>query len=195
MNDNHYRRIIDLLNDLDNPKKYYSVSKNFDNPKYLNPESCAKCKGICCISSGCLISPDDFNLKDCFTNEILDKDKAYQILEKEIRKGYISIEEIDGDQVCVTNGIIYILHVRDYDAPIGISLRKEKHSHCILLTDNGCPFTYEERPTGGKMLVPNYPECESDYNLRDCCKEWLPFQYVLRELYQKYRYRKIKCSI
>ena len=35
---------------------YYSVTKDFSNPKYHNPEMCAKCKGLCCHSSGCLIS-------------------------------------------------------------------------------------------------------------------------------------------
>ena len=68
MNDN-LKHISDLLDTFENAERYYSIEKDFSNPKYLNTEMCAKCRGICCNSSGCLISPDDFELKECFENE------------------------------------------------------------------------------------------------------------------------------
>ena len=121
--------------------------------------------------------------------------KAFNTLKQELKKGYISIEQIDGDQLYLSNRIVLILHIRDAGAPISISLVKEKHSHCILLTDKGCSLPYEKRPTGGKMLIPNYPECHNAYSLRDCCKEWLPFQSVLFDLYNYFRGHNTKCSV
>jgi hypothetical protein len=194
MNEN-IKHILSLLDNYENSNRYYSVKKDFSNPKYLNAEMCEKCKGICCISSGCLISPDDFNLKECFDNEKLNYNKAYNILLSEIKKGYISIEKIDGDTIYLTNHIIYILHIRDIDSPISVSLIKSKHSPCCLLTKTGCAFSYEDRPTGGKMLIPNFPQCHNDYDLRDCCREWLPFQPVLYDLYKFFKGHNTKCSV
>lgn len=194
-NNNTFKKAIDLIKKMEDTTHYYSVTKNFSNPKYHNPEMCAKCKGLCCHSSGCLISPDDFNLKVSFLAEAVNYRIAYTIIREELEKGYITIEAIDGDQVYINNGIILILHVRDARAPICVSLRKRKHSHCILLTDKGCPFSFSDRPTGGKMLIPNFPQCTNDYSLYDCCKEWLPFQHVLKDLFEDYKDKDIKCSI
>ena len=55
----------------------------------------------------------------------------------------------------------------------------------MLLTENGCPLPFEERPLGARALKPRenyYDDCESYYTKEDCKNEWKQYEDILREL-------------
>lgn len=166
---------------------YKPAPKNFDSPKNLNPEFCTKCQGHCCKKCGCHFSPDDFEFKKVDdeigprdTNEVI-----FEILKKEMEKGYIVVEYIPGETFYSDiDGII--LRARNTNEGLtGLWNR----SPCILLTENGCKLDYEHRPSGGRLLMPIFDEstnrfyCRQYYDIYSCCKEWLPFKEVLAQLF------------
>lgn len=168
--------------------EYRSIKKDYDNPENLNPSVCAECGGVCCKACGCHFSPDDF------------KDVSFDGLKKEIEKGYISIDYVDGEIVWSSIGI-YILRARNQDSPI-VDTGFRNRKPCILLTENGCKLDYEKRPTGGKLLIPNTissfcheTTCKSKYKIVDCCYEWKPHQKVLYQLVKYFENKNISCSL
>lgn len=170
---------------------YKPRKKDYDLPENLNPKLCKKCKGHCCKKCGCHFSPDDFDFKKVDdengprdSNEVI-----FDILKKEIEKGYIVIEYVPSEAILSdTDGIL--LRVRN---------RKEglvgdwNRSPCILLTDKGCKLDYEDRPSGGRLLRPILNKktkkftCIQHYDIDDCCREWLPFKEVLSQLYNYFK--------
>ena len=68
---------------LDNRK----IEKNYDISKNVNSTICAECGGTCCKSCGCHFSPSDF------------EDLSFDGLKKELQKGYISIDYVDGELI------------------------------------------------------------------------------------------------
>lgn len=164
---------------------------DYDNPENLDPKLCKKCGGKCCMKCGCHFSPKDFN-------EI-----TFKYLKHEIKKGYISIEWVDGD-VILRPGGCYILRVRNVGKPIVDS--DYNRNHCILWTeDKGCKLEYEKRPSGGRLLVPKMGYdpftkkqeymCHSKYDIDDCFDEWMKYQEILRKLVEFFRNRDYPCSI
>ena len=119
---------------------YRSIKKDYNISKNVNIEICSQCGGQCCKQCGCHFSPDDF------------EEISFEFLKKEIEKGYISIDYVDGEMIYQSIGV-YILRARNKDAPVvDTGLRR---SACILLTEEGCKLDYEHRPTGGKLLIPS----------------------------------------
>ena len=58
---------------------------------------------------------------------------------------------------------------------------------CISLSDNGCMLSYEERPTGGRMLKSSPTlSCEQTYTGEMMKKDWEPYQDILKEIWTKY---------
>ena len=181
------RRILNRVACYDLP--YRSVPKDYDVVKNVNTGYCSTCKGECCKRCGCEFSPDDF------------EDLSYEGLKKKIEKGYISIECIRGDEIERRNDALY-LRVRNLGSPIvDYALRKKR---CILLTDKGCKLGYEERPAGGKLLIPTIQTdglifrsrcCKSSYSIEACCYEWAPHQRTLLELAWYFLDKDYPCSI
>lgn len=167
---------------------YRSKPKEYDAIKDVNHELCSKCGGKCCKSCGCHFSPDDF------------KEISFEYLKKEMEKGYISIDYVDGEIIYESVGI-YILRVRNQDAQIVDT--GWKRSQCILLTEKGCKLDYEHRPTGGKLLIPSEEfnrrcdeiTCRSKYSIKDCCYEWKPHQRILADLIEYFKEKEIPCSL
>ena len=167
---------------------YRSIEKDDDKSKNVNASICAKCGGACCKICGCHFSPDDF------------EEISFESLKREIEKGYISIDHVDGEMIYSDNGV-FILRVRNQGSPIvDTSFRREKQ--CILFGKNGCKLDYEHRPTGGKLLIPNSVsainhemQCTNKYSIRDCCYEWLPHKKILYQLVQYFEDKDFPCSI
>lgn len=171
-----------ILNDIIYPKlPYRSIEKDYNILKNVNFEICCECGGKCCKKCGCHFSPDDF------------KEISFDVLKKEIEKGYISIDHVSGEMIYQAHGI-YILRVRNQGAPVvdtGYS-----RSPCILLTENGCKLDYEKRPSGGKLLIPAKNRmCFSKYSIKDCCYEWQPHQKILNDLIEYFEDKEIPCSL
>ena len=135
--------------------------QTFDKTGY-----CVSCKGSCCRRMGCHFSPKDF------------KDISFESLKAEIEtKQYISIDWWEGDY-----GPEYYLRMRNIGGKI---VDPSWGGVCIVLTETGCPFTFEERPLGARALKPKedyYGSCDSFYTKEDCKNEWKQYDDILREL-------------
>lgn len=146
-----------------------------------NLEICSKCKGKCCKAMGCHFSPDDF------------KDLSYEGLKKEMDKGYISIDWWEGNPFDPDkrNEIprAFFLRVRNRDAKI---VDASWGGACSLLSEKGCTLSYEERPKGGKELIPAVPKCIIKYSKDECAKEWYKYDDILRKLEDYYCNKDIK---
>ena len=60
---------------------------------------------------------------------------------------------------------------------------------CVLWTKKGCLLTFDERPKGGKLMIPReYGRCEQLYIPEELLSDWIPYQAFLRELTKKYWY-------
>lgn len=167
------------------------IKLDYDNPENIDSKLCKECGGKCCIKCGCHFSPRDF------------KEVTFKDLQNEIKKGYISIEWVDGE-IILRPGGCYILRVRNEGKPIVDN--DYQRTHCILWTeDKGCKLDYENRPAGGRLLVPKrgYDPftkkqeymCYSKYEISNCCDEWMEYQEILRELVEFFRNRNYPCSI
>ena len=150
--------------------------KRIDDIINTKPELCKKCGGRCCIKCGCYYSPEDFGKI------------TYQKLKKEISKGNIKIQYIHGKYLDSKKGV-FILRVKNVgEAAVGKNLK----SKCVFLTKEGCKLSFEDRPAGGKLLIPFIDDngivrCYNSYSLYDCCKEWHTYRRIVKKLVRYYR--------
>lgn len=176
-------KLDDLLFNTTGARHY---EKHFDENKDCDYEKCKECGGKCCKRCGCFFSPDDF------------EDLSFDGIKKEMDKGHITVEVVDGDQFYI-EGFIYTLRARNVEDSIFIGLSDKKRSPCILLTEKGCKLDYEHRPTGGKLLIPgktgNDVDCISKYDVPTALREWRAHQKLLHELASYYKRRDIPCTI
>lgn len=146
-----------------------------------NKQLCARCKGQCCKRCGCHYSPEDF------------KEITFDALANEIDKGHISIDWWDGSPFENANesknniSQAYFLRIRNVGASI---IDPSWGGVCSLLTDIGCPLSYEERPKGARELIPEeYKSCHSNYTKQQACQEWYKYDDILQQLVEHYNGR------
>ena len=152
-----------------------------------NLEMCKQCGGKCCKHFGCEISPEDFK------NGV-----TYENIKKKIDEGLISIdwwegnvfEEIENHPLRnkEIEKVLY-LRMRNIDSPI-IDPSWEG-GQCIALTPTGCKFSYDERPKGGRELIPNIIDdriqCYNNtFSKKDCAIAWYEYKDILERLYNEY---------
>lgn len=133
-----------------------------------NRELCRKCGGTCCKETGCYYSADDFKVINSRSIKDL------------LNEGYTSI----GSDILYSYPykVILLLKARNRDAE-KIDLISCS-SYCSALEDTGCRYTLDERPSGGKYLIPKKRKmcCYEDIRLIDIILSWLPYQDMLMEL-------------
>lgn len=140
-----------------------------------NKSLCAKCGGKCCIKCGCTYLSHDFETMQL--NYLLSK----------LEEGYISIIALAdissiGGKI-VLQPFLY-LRARNIDRPI-VDLISPKNT-CMSLTQTGCQYSDEDRPSIGRGLVPKENgECEQMYEEDAIRKSWMPYQNVLMKLVKK----------
>lgn len=138
--------------------------------EFENKNLCSSCKGMCCNRMGCAFSTDDF------------KEISFEFLKSEIEKGFISIDWWEGD----------IDNQNKYDRVYFLRMRN-KNSHivdpswggkgCILLTENGCPLSLENRPKEARLLEPKENRnCISHYPKEEYVRDWRKFYDILSAL-------------
>lgn len=138
--------------------------------KNENLEICKQCQGYCCKKSGCDYIPDDF------------PELSLSFLLAKLYEGYISIVSAQ-DFKSLPNGQIVntpflYLRARNVNRPI-VDLLSMK-TQCASLTKMGCAFTYEQRPYGGKNLVPVRDGiCYPKEDPVELIKKWTDYQKVL----------------
>jgi Fe-S-cluster containining protein len=140
---------------------------------YENKLICTSCGGKCCKSMGCHYAPSDFT-------EI-----TFETLNNLLAEGYTSIDWWEGDVFGGDRECTYFLRVRNVNANI---VDPSWGGRCILLTDKGCKLSYQDRPKGGRSLIPNSSgDCIVTYSKEECCQEWYDYQDILDRLVEKYR--------
>lgn len=141
-----------------------------------NTEVCKNCGGRCCKKSGCDYWPSDL------------PDKTYKEILKFLENGKVSIvammnfKRING-KLC--NFPFLYLRGRNTGRDV-VDLLSMK-TPCSNLTEHGCSYTYEERPSGGKNLTPSkeglcYPK---EDNLQKVL-EWSAYQKQLEKIVKRY---------
>ena len=117
--------------------------------KNENKELCSECGGYCCKKSGCDYYVSDFKRID--KNTILEALASEKI---SIVSAFV-FERLNDDKIVATP-FLY-LRARNQDRDI-VDLYSVKTT-CMSLTETGCAYTYENRPGGGKNLIPQKPIC------------------------------------
>lgn len=109
-----------------------------------NREICAQCGGFCCKKSGCDYIPSDF------------ENMSINSLATKLEEGNISVvsalkfERLPNGKIYV-NPFLY-LRARNVNRPI-VDLFSLK-TRCSQLTEDGCKYSINERPSGGVNLIP-----------------------------------------
>lgn len=141
-----------------------------------NLEICKKCGGKCCKKSGCDYLPSDFT------------DLSFKGILSKLEEGNISVvsaikfEELHNGRI-YANPFLY-LRARNKNREI-IDLLSMKTT-CSLLTEKGCKYSYEERPSMGKNLIPvEGTRCYPLKNPNVLLNEWDSYQKVLSKVVKK----------
>lgn len=161
-------------------KEVMSYYHNFEDPSIFKSSDCKECKGHCCKMCGCAYFVEDF------------EDLSFESLKKELEKETISITSVLERKYIKnrpTINPILFLRVRNRKREI-VDLFSEK-TRCSLLTPDGCPYSFEKRPLGAIMLLPNYNNgdraCESLELVNDIAlKNWKRHQDALKKLVEYY---------
>ena len=163
--------------------------KDYSRPELRNEKRCSSCGGLCCLTCGCLLSPDDFT-------KWFRVPPTPDLVERELRKGYLSIVAIDYG----SNSIFgMLLRMRRYGEQVVImddspDIVAGRFGPCVAWRkESGCMFDWEQRPAGGKLLKPGSTprDCVCDYLVESAAGEWLMFPDLLTDLANNYRGSKI----
>lgn len=153
--------------------KYFKPAKQ--NDALCNAELCKNCGGMCCYSMGCHISPLDL------------KEISFEAIVNLINESdCVSLDWWDGDPVTEAHDGTrrYYLRIKNIGAKV---IDPSYGGVCTILTDNGCPLSFEYRPRGARELVPNeYNGCIVGYSKRQCAIDWSPFNDILDVVYDYY---------
>lgn len=134
---------------------------------------CALCNGACCKSHPCAVFPQDVIP---FTKE--------HILEMVNNK--YTINWWEGD--VIPNGNLYqVYYLMPRTKSENTSYCGSWGGECIFFKNNkGCELEWNNRPTGGKSLIPNKEfKCKHTINPSDkkaACIEWRNHQLLLKEV-------------
>lgn len=141
-----------------------------------NTEVCKNCGGRCCKKSGCDYWPSDL------------PDKTYKGILKFLENGKVSIVAMMNfkrinEKLCN----FPFLYLRERNTGRDVVDLLSMKTPCSNLTEYGCSYTYEERPSGGKNLTPSkdglcYPK---EDNLQKVL-EWSPYQKQLEKIVKRY---------
>lgn len=133
-----------------------------------NKEICRKCGGTCCKETGCYYSSEDL--------KVVDARSVIDLLDK----GYTSI--VSDVFIMRNNPILLSLRARNRNA--GKIDLVSCSSWCTALTDTGCIYSFEDRPSGGRYLIPyeNGRCCYNQPKLIDIADSWQPYQQMLKRV-------------
>lgn len=151
---------------------------------------CRKCGGDCCKTMGCEISPGDV-IK--WKGEI-----SEQTIIELLNTGYISIDWWEGDPRPIRDIPYDELDTCDYRDGHYLRMRHingraidpSYGGICVALTKHGCKLSLDQRPYGGRALVPNVlspGHCTSGWGKREAAIAWLPWNDLLEHVKDIYR--------
>ena len=179
---------------VENPEGYrQKVLKYYENVKAEKPEVCKACGGVCCLRAPCHWSPRDIeNLSFRGLKRLLKEKQYISVLRFPGSVCDSCLRELDYD-----GSYYYILRTRTRGTGIAaIATKPKKDDLCMLLKPDGCAISFEERPMGARMLIPEEnKKCKHLYDLDDCVYEWKDYQDVLRKLYHYFRITEMSKAI
>lgn len=186
MVEKHQDEVIQQI--IADPEGYrQKVEKVQKHSEFENRDLCEACGGRCCKTAPCHYSPRDF------------ADLSYKGLKKLLKKkGYISVVRFADSLTTETARSIgfmtaefFVLRVRSRETKIAVnSADIFKGDWCSMLSSYGCMLSYDERPYGGKMLIPlEGRKCEQKYTIEECVKDWIPYQKVLKKVFKYFKLR------
>lgn len=145
--------------------------------KQENKNICAECGGFCCKKCGC----------DYFVNDI----ESFKIdeLEKLLNTGHVSIVAFLEFKYLNNNvlGAFPTLYLRERNVDRNIIDLLSMKTTCASLTDNGCIYDLNNRPSGGATLIPKENmQCYSSVDRFEELKKWIPYQKVLEKLVKRH---------
>ncbi len=153
-----------------------------DINEFEDKDICASCGGMCCKNSGCNYLPKDFD------------NMSFEYLKEKLEGKEISITSTF-DFYCNSKREVIsatpILHLRVKNVGKGIVDLFSKKTTCSVLTETGCPYTLEKRPSGGVYLVPKKDGCINVYPEKNQLEDWSRHQKVLQKLVRYYS----NCSV
>lgn len=159
-----------------------AVEKKEDE-KYFDHDQCAICKGNCCKGCGCYFALSDF------------KQLSFTALRKIMLRGFVTVTV--AEKSCTgLNEDVLVLRIRNKDEAV-VNLSGTHKYGCILHDiETGCPFEDNDRPYGGRMLVPEIfvnGRCSRGYSLRQWADDWLPYQDILKQLKEEFDGKDLEC--
>ncbi len=138
---------------------------------------CEICGGKCCKNTGCYFSPKDF------------RDMTFEKMKRILSKGFISIVWVHKESTGLPENVL-ALKVRNKKAKVYDLETCKSNGGCILLESTGCSLEDEDRPYGGKALVPEKlfgRSCSMGYSMRQCADDWMPYQDLLKRLLEEFK--------
>lgn len=162
-------------------------------------EICKECKGNCCRSMGCSLSPEDMIRGIRAQQEMAGAEGMQHTNIEEMKEEEFTsekepdIEEIENwliNSNCALDSFGYpggrLLYVRMRHKCftfIGVDAMGE----CAALTDTGCLLSYEDRPKGGRMLIASEDHrCTQKYTREMMVEDWIPYQEQLKQIWKKW---------
>lgn len=141
-----------------------------------NKAVCKTCGGVCCKNMGCHLHPSDV-----FKDGIATAEAVRDLL---LTENY-SIDWWEGDPrnidyddpTYVDRG--YYIRARHVGAPV---VDPSFGGVCVMLTPTGCKLSFEDRPLGGKSLIPKSTatgRCVSSFTKQDAALAWIPYHEQL----------------
>lgn len=145
--------------------------------KVENKDICKECGGFCCKKCGC----------DYFVGDL--EDSKIEYFESLLDTGRVSvIAALDFHyNANGTVGVIPTLYLRARNIDRGeidlLSLKKT----CASLTEDGCFYSLENRPSGGSTLIPvRNRECYSEVDTLEELKKWGRYQKILHRIVKRH---------
>lgn len=144
--------------------------------KYENTEICKQCGGYCCKKSGC----------DYFVSDL--ESMKLEYLESLLNTGRVSVVASFGFERLksgkLTYKIMLSLRARNKNRE-AIDLLSFKTT-CASLTETGCYYDVNHRPSGGATLIPcNDMLCYSKVDRMAELYKWQSYQTVLAKLVKR----------
>lgn len=139
---------------------------------YLNNSYCEACQGQCCKSCGCFYYPEDIDLTlDNIISLLNEGDTSISTMISFKYKSLIK-KEIE---------FMLLLRARNQNRE-AIDLLSLP-TPCALLTEEGCKYPPEKRPSGGIHFIPCYKKelCHYDEEHFSRLSEWQKYQQILKD--------------
>lgn len=134
-------------------------------PNNINRGACESCGGFCCKTAPCALMPCDIT------------DMSVDGIKDMLNTGKYSL------RVCKFYSSDYLVTMCSRQVNVGRVTDSLLFNACALLTESGCPFSDEDRPTGALLLIPNMTHrCRYILSDERVFAEWKKYEDILNQV-------------